>query len=511
MRIYTTELLAAVAFIESLSRYSASGSKTLRPDLRSSDHPKDPVKTASDNRMLPSNDGANGEDRTFAWESSELSAVLERAQEVIHDQIVPMLAAQDRNHVALGRAGDQMHVHDIPYSSTQGWDRLRHAHDAPERLESSGTVATPVLDLPSLAEKEQAPVVASQSEADSTRVNEHSPGVASRLEADSTRINELLIADGNQVDAYRKRAIERALAVAAQPNDKRTSIIEQLQQQTDDKLLSPDQWKSLKKGKRTQNWTAEQLMQDLVGMYGANTDGFTKLATALRKAKVADRNDEMIFTALEAAMLESWKNRGIAFDRSPGLLELSDLTGERDMMDNKLRLLHRYLFVSPDGHHGGRYDVYRYLFDKLKSEGDYIYLRTLAQAGQSTIVDGMLMYYVNNAVSHMSPTTMINRMHAAQISESTGWRMLSNIRQVAQAQENYEGKFRWTNIAKALQTGSDNKWKNYFKKALGIASSNPSANNSKRKEGTFSTYEAALALSKEDPKRQKTAGPSIRR
>uniref|UniRef100_A0AAV1UUT0 Uncharacterized protein n=1 Tax=Peronospora matthiolae TaxID=2874970 RepID=A0AAV1UUT0_9STRA len=483
MRIYTTELLAAVAFIESLSRYSASGSKTLRPDLHSSDRPKDRVGDASDNHMLPSNDIANGEDRTWALEFPELYAVVERAQGVIHDQSVPMLAAED-------------------------WDQLRHAHYAPERLESSGTVATPVFDLPSLA----APVVASQSEADSTRVNEHSPGVASRLEADSTRINEEAIAKATQSEAKRNRAIEHALATALQPKDKRTSIIEQLQQQTDKNLLSADQWNSLKEEK-TQDWTAEQLMHELVGMFGANTDGLTKLASALLKAKVAALIDGEIFTALEAAMLESWKNRGITFDRSSDLLELSNLTAEKDMTD-QLRLLERYKFVIHSGH-GQVRNVYLHILKKLKSKGNFDYLRAIVPMGEeSTIADEMLMYFViRGYLKGVTSATMIERMRAAQISESMIQRLPSKAREVAQVQKKNDRKVRWTNIATALDTALKEDPTKVVNKALveSKSSSNPSANNSKRKEGTFSTYEAALALPKEDPKRQKTAGPSIQR
>uniref|UniRef100_A0AAV1U5Q1 Uncharacterized protein n=1 Tax=Peronospora matthiolae TaxID=2874970 RepID=A0AAV1U5Q1_9STRA len=475
MRIYTTELLAAVAFIESLSRYSASGSKTLRPDLHSSDRPKDRVGDASDDGMSQSDDEANGEDRTGTRDVHSLLALFGRAQKRTYDHEIPDFDAQGWDRFVLGTAEDQVHDQIIPTLAAEDWDQLRHAHYAPERLESSGTVATPVLDLPSLAEKEQAPVVASQSEADSTkvnehspgvaprleadstRVNEHSPGVASRLEVDSTRINELLIADATQLEVKwagfgkRMRETEHALAVAPLPNDKRTSIIEQLQQQTDKNLLSPDQWNSLKKGKKTQDWTAEQLMQDLVEVYCAKANGLTKLASALRKAKVAGRNDGEIFTALEAAMLESWKNRGITFDRSIDLLELPKLAEEKDMTVNKLRLLYRYKFVSLGSQPGRGQNVYRHLLKKLNSKDDEKYLRTIAQAGEeSTIAKGMLMYY---AISkrRMSSATMIERMRAAQISKIMIRCLPSKAQWVAQAQKRTTARFdgltlrlRWT-------------------------------------------------------------------
>uniref|UniRef100_A0AAV1U5L7 Uncharacterized protein n=1 Tax=Peronospora matthiolae TaxID=2874970 RepID=A0AAV1U5L7_9STRA len=538
MRIYTTELLAAVAFIESLSRYSVSGSKTLRPDLHSSDHPKDRVGDASDDGMSQSDDEANGEDRTGTQDVHSLLAVVERAQkrtydheipdfdaqgwdrfvlgqaeDQVHDQIIPTLAAQDRDHVALGRAEELMHVHDIPSGGAQGWDRLRHAHDAPERLESSGTVATPVLDLPSLAEKEQAPVVASRSEADSTRVNEHSPGVASRLEADSTRINEEPIAKATQSEVKRKRAIEHALAVASQPIDKRTSIIEQLQQKTDENLLSADEWNSLKE-KKTQDWTAEQLMHELVEVYCAKADGLTKLASALLKAKVASRNDGEIFTALEAAMLEAWKNRGITFDQSSDLLNFSNLKEEKDMTD-RLRLLERYKFVSHNGRRGPVRNVYLHLLGKLESKDNDKYLRTIAQMGEeSTIAKGMLMYYLGRrCFKGLTYASMIERMCAAEISESMIQRLPNEAHKFAQAQEKNDRKVRWEKIAEGLETALKEDPNKVVNKALveSKSSSNPSANNSKRKEGAFPTYEAALASPKEDPKRRKTAGPSIRR
>uniref|UniRef100_A0AAV1U301 Uncharacterized protein n=1 Tax=Peronospora matthiolae TaxID=2874970 RepID=A0AAV1U301_9STRA len=515
MRIYTTELLAAVAFIESLSRYSASGSKTLRPDLHSSDRPKDRVGDASDDGMSQSDDEANGEDRTGTQDVHSLLAVVERAQKRTYDHEIPDFDAQGWDRFVLGQAEDQVHDQIIPTLAAEDWDQLRHAHYAPERLESSGTVATPVLDLPSLAEKEQAPVVASQSEADSTKVNEHAPGVASRLEADSTRINEEAIAKATQSEAKRKRAIEHARAMAPQPKDKRTSVIEQLQQKTDKNLLSADQWNSLKKGKKTQNWTAKQLMHELVGMYCAKADGLTKLASALLKAKVAALIDGKIFTALEAAMLEAWKNRGITFDRSIDLLELPKLTKEKEMTDNKLRLLERYKFVSLGSQPGRGQNVYLHLLKKLKSDGDFIYLRTIAQAGEeSTIADEMLMYYANyKKLRGTTSATMIKRMRAAQISESMIQRLPSKAREVAQAQSGEKLNIQWTNVATALETALKEDPTKVVNKALveSKSSSNPSANKSKRKEGAFPTYEAALALPKEDPKRQKTVGPSIRR
>uniref|UniRef100_A0AAV1U6U1 RxLR effector candidate protein n=1 Tax=Peronospora matthiolae TaxID=2874970 RepID=A0AAV1U6U1_9STRA len=78
MRIYSTQLLAAVVFIDCLSRYPASGSKTARPDVPSVAHPGGHVDDISDD-TAQRNDEDESEAR-IGIPPGEILALAEKSQ-----------------------------------------------------------------------------------------------------------------------------------------------------------------------------------------------------------------------------------------------------------------------------------------------------------------------------------------------------------------------------------------------------------------------------------------------
>ena len=124
MRIYTTELLAAVAFIASLSRYSASGSKTVPSDPRTSDNSHDREGDASDD-IVHSNDEEESEARMV------LPGDIPAFGEKLHDIADSTLSAAARTQLN--------GLHDNPVTQPQELNLISRMRK--ERLESSGTVA----------------------------------------------------------------------------------------------------------------------------------------------------------------------------------------------------------------------------------------------------------------------------------------------------------------------------------------------------------------------------------
>uniref|UniRef100_A0AAV1U9E8 RxLR effector candidate protein n=1 Tax=Peronospora matthiolae TaxID=2874970 RepID=A0AAV1U9E8_9STRA len=83
MRIYSTELLAAAAFIASISSYSASGSKIAQPELSTSDRAPDREDGATEEQALQTIDEAEREARMQP--PSEVSASIAAANAKLSD------------------------------------------------------------------------------------------------------------------------------------------------------------------------------------------------------------------------------------------------------------------------------------------------------------------------------------------------------------------------------------------------------------------------------------------
>uniref|UniRef100_M4C5A5 RxLR effector candidate protein n=1 Tax=Hyaloperonospora arabidopsidis (strain Emoy2) TaxID=559515 RepID=M4C5A5_HYAAE len=361
-----------------------------------------------------------------------------------------------------------------------------------ERLESSGTVAKThsqehsrqELDLTLRLGKEDAPVVAPLSEADSTRITDHAPVMAPLSEADSTRITE------------------------------------HAQAQTVPKLFTADEWKS---------WTehdpleAHELMLTLVEKYGSNDNGLASLASELLEAKVNGIIDSTKATALEKAMLQVWKggkDKSISFEKACGLLGLfnEEPRGQR-LLNEMLEVLR--LFIEIGGPNGGRSDIYCSLNRVLYLKR---YKQIIVELGEeSATAYGMLWYLVERWIqTGTTPKVMFAHMHGAHISEPTAQRLLFAMRNY-QREEGTELFNTNKDVAvKAFQVALTEGWEKTIKQAAETTNlrSDQGASSSMRKKYAALRHEPAPAPKKRTSegrnttgpsKRQKTTGPSVRR
>nr|BAP68941.1 RxLR effector candidate protein [Hyaloperonospora arabidopsidis Emoy2] len=83
MRIYSTELLAAAAFIASISSYSASDSKIAQPELPTSDLSHDREDGVMEDQALHTSDEA-----ARIQPPSEIPALIGAAEGKLHDSTV---------------------------------------------------------------------------------------------------------------------------------------------------------------------------------------------------------------------------------------------------------------------------------------------------------------------------------------------------------------------------------------------------------------------------------------
>nr|APB88797.1 avirulence protein s-hac1Cala2* [Hyaloperonospora arabidopsidis] len=324
MRIYSTELLAAVAFVACLSRCSTSGSKTVRPDVPSSGHPDGHEDDISDD-TAHRNDEEESEARMPL--SGEMSALMEKLQ-------------------------------------------------AAKRPESSGKLLQE-LDLTLRMGKENAPVVAPR----------------------STNIEKII----EQLEA-----IDTEFASGINGARLKTNVAN----------INADDEKQRK-------------VRELVKACGDSNDGYTELASALRKAKA----DGLNVAAVENEMLEVWKEKGVRLSSAFDFLELNKLLERGGLTDDNVALFDRYIKVYNRNKKGGRSFLHSTLLAKLEKNIS-ILLKMIAEAGEkSKTATTVLMHFIRGKLLRRRHNqslvgNLVKNLLKAEISESVLRHILLILREV---------------------------------------------------------------------------------
>nr|APB88800.1 avirulence protein S-HAC1Cala2 [Hyaloperonospora arabidopsidis] len=331
MRIYSTELLAAVAFVACLSRCSTSGSKTVRPDVPSSGHPDGHEDDISDD-TAHRNDKEESEARMPL--SGEMSALMEKLQ-------------------------------------------------AAKRPESSGKLLQE-LDLTLRMGKENAPVVAPRS----TNIEK----IIEQLEASDTEF-------ASGINGARLKTNVANI-------------------NADEANINADDEKQSK-------------VRELVKACGDSDDGYTKLASALRKAKA----DGLNVAAVENEMLEVWKVEGVRPDSAFDFLELDKLLERGGLTDDNVALFDQYIKVYNRNKKGGRSFLHSTLLAKLEKNIS-ILLQMIAAAGEkSKTATTVLMHFIRGKLLRRRHNqslvgNLVKNLLKAEISESVLRHILLILREV---------------------------------------------------------------------------------
>uniref|UniRef100_A0AAV1U9B8 RxLR effector candidate protein n=1 Tax=Peronospora matthiolae TaxID=2874970 RepID=A0AAV1U9B8_9STRA len=459
MRIYSTQLLAAVVFIDCLSRYPASGSKTARPDVPSVGHPDGHADDISDD-IAQRNDEDESEAR-IGISPGEILAFAEKSQAMKRPESSRTIPRELDLISRVGKASPEL-------SETVA-KRLSQEPDHPK----------PLLDLISGVGKESP---------------EPSETVAKTLSQQPDHPKPLL-------DPISRMEKEQAHVVVPHSTDIER-IIEELKARADLHPVTDETWTLLKKYAENDK-ADDSTLRNGIG-------GFTELAIALRKAK-AKGLDKDEARAVEIRMLSFLQVKKATNEVAFNGLGLKDVIEKEGLTNNNLALWKEYIDCYKPNNRGNnaRLDsslLYIFRGDEMKV------LQIIADAEEglnlaSMMLNGFIRKKMLGGNSNYRVKNLVKLLLEAKMSASMIHDVLEILRK-EKFQSDREGE--WKELTSALQNTLASGWDDAVKKA--VREMKPrKKRETKRKANTALTLELAPARKKRAPRGQKRKKPSIRR
>uniref|UniRef100_A0AAV1U828 Nucleotide exchange factor SIL1 n=1 Tax=Peronospora matthiolae TaxID=2874970 RepID=A0AAV1U828_9STRA len=457
MRIYSTQLLAAVVFIDCLSRYPASGSKTARPDVPSVAHPDGHVDDISDD-TAQRNDEDESEAR-IGISPGEILALAEKSQAMKRPESSRTIPRELDLISGVGKASPEL-------SETVA-KRLSQEPDHPK----------PLLDLISGVGKESP---------------EPSETVAKRLSQELDHPKPLL-------DLISGVGKEQAHVMVPHSTDIER-IIEELKAGAGLHPVTDEMWTLLKKNAKNENVDDPTLRNGI--------HGFTKIAFALREAKVKDLDKDEA-RAVEIRMLDYLLNKEKADVKQAFYhLGLNDVIKKEGLTDNSLALLQEFIDRRNLMHDGPNACLDSSLLSIFVGD-DQNLLQIIAGTGEDLVLaTNVLVKLIRKKFSGKTTVTgIVKQLLEAEVSEDMIQHMLPSLRK-EEFKPRREGE--WKELISALQNTLATGWDDAVKKA--VKERKPRKKwGTKRKAKTAMTLELAPARKKRAPKGRKSKKPSIRR
>ena len=146
-------------------------------------------------------------------------------------------------------------------------------------------------------------------------------------------------------------------------------------------------------------------VRELVMACGDSDDDYTKLASALRKAKA----DGLNVVAVENEMLKVWKEKGVQLNSAFDFLELDKLRERGGLTDDNVALFDRYIKVYNRKKRGGRFLLHSTLLANFEGKIN-ILLQMIAQAGEkSKTATTVLMHFIITTLQRQKPSQSLDR------------------------------------------------------------------------------------------------------